>query len=56
MLILLALVALAAAQTCPYCEYDACTLTAQGLGNCSACNLGALVPVTARASYGTTFS
>lgn len=56
MLALLALIVLAAGQTCPYCEYNACQVTSQGLGNCSACNVGALVTVTAGASYGSSFA
>jgi hypothetical protein len=45
MLAIFLLIALASAQYCPYCEYNACQMTSQGLGNCSACNIGALVEV-----------
>lgn len=56
MLVLFTLIVLAAAQTCPYCEYNACVVTPQGLGNCSSCNQGALVPLTAGSSYGSSYA
>lgn len=59
MIVLLVLIALASSQQCPYCEWDACTISSQGLGNCSACSQGALVQLVAGATqadiYGTTF-
>lgn len=56
MIILICLIVLASAQQCPYCEWDACTTTSQGLGNCSACSQGALVSVEAGLSYGTFYT
>lgn len=55
MILLLVLLVLASAQECPYCVYDACQITTQGLGNCSACNVGALVYVQAGNSFGPIF-
>jgi len=55
MLIIFLLIVFASSQQCPYCVYDACQITSQGLGNCSACNVGALVSVetgTVGVSYG----
>ena len=45
MIIFLALLALTAAQQCPYCAWNACSSTFNGLANCSACDQGALVPL-----------
>ena len=53
MLVILFLLALSSAQVCPYCEWNACQTTYAGLGNCSACNMGALVQVQTLSSYGT---
>ena len=43
MIALLALIVLAAAQECPYCRYDKCTLSAGSHASCSECHTGALV-------------
>ena len=42
-LALLPLIILAAAQECPYCRWNACTLTEGSLASCSDCHTGALV-------------
>ncbi len=43
MIFLLPLIILAAAQQCPYCRWNACTITTGGLASCSDCYLGTLV-------------
>lgn len=43
MFYLLPLIIFAAAQECPYCRWNACSLTIGSLANCSDCYLGALV-------------
>ena len=50
MIALLCLIVLAASQQCPYCEWNACAISSQGLANCSACSQGALVQLVAGAS------
>ena len=46
MIFLLPLIALAAANPCPYCKWDACSFTIGSLPVCSACyDVAALVPV-----------
>lgn len=40
--IALLLLSLVAAQNCPYCEWNACSITQTGFANCSACSYGAL--------------
>ena len=46
MLYLLALIALAAANPCPYCKWDACSFTDGSIASCSECNdIAGLVPV-----------
>ena len=55
MLIILLLIVFASAQECPYCEYNACQITSQNLGSCTACNTGALVNVQAGNQFGTNY-
>ena len=43
MFFLLPLIVFVAAQQCPYCRWNACTLTAGSLASCSDCYLGTLV-------------
>ena len=42
-LFLLPLIMFASAQECPYCRWNACTLTEGCLASCSDCHTGALV-------------
>lgn len=43
-LFLLPLIILGAAQECPYCRWNACTISIGSLASCSDCHTGALVP------------
>ncbi len=46
MIFLLPLIILAAANSCPYCKWDACSFTLGSLPNCTACyDVAALVPI-----------
>jgi hypothetical protein len=43
MFFLLPLIVFVAAQQCPYCRWNACSLTEGSLASCSDCYLGTLV-------------